>query len=60
MPWKIFDAYYGKRIKPEDGDVIGFDITVMDVIQSTIHHRAAPWRGRVILKMIIALACWVI
>ena len=31
MPWKIFDAYYGKRIKPEDGDVIGFDITVMDV-----------------------------
>lgn len=31
MPWKIFDPYYGKRIKPEDGDVIGFDITVMDV-----------------------------
>ena len=31
MPWKIFDAYYGKRIKPDDGDVIGFDITVMDV-----------------------------
>ena len=31
MPWKIFDAYHGKRIKPEDGDVIGFDITVMDV-----------------------------
>ena len=31
MPWKIFDPYYGKRIKPEDGDIIGFDITVMDV-----------------------------
>jgi len=31
LPWDIFDHFYGKRIKPTDGDIIGFDITVMDV-----------------------------
>ena len=31
MPWKIFDPYFGKGFKPKDGDIIGFDITVMDV-----------------------------
>jgi hypothetical protein len=31
MPWKIFDPFFGKRFKPTDGDIIGFDITVMDI-----------------------------
>jgi hypothetical protein len=31
MPWSVFERLFGGPLVPEDGQIIGFDITVMDI-----------------------------
>ena len=44
LPWSVFDPFFGEPLVPEDGMVIGFDITFMDIDGDPPQY-AAPFGG---------------